>query len=245
MGLVLLIGAGLLMNSLVRLHRVDPGFAPEGLQVLSLRLGGDDLEPRREAASGPHAGLLRAVTSVPGVREASLTTGAPFTSRGWTAYVQPDGVEFSEQDLMSARIGLHQVSAGHLTNLEARLVSGRKIEQIDNAGSEPVVVISETLEKQYWPSGDAIGSLLVVGGDGTFSDRRVVGVVAAPRYSGPGSFEEQDIYLPYSQFVPAEIDLMLRLDHLDATTTGALREAVHEADPGASIRAFGSVDEAM
>jgi len=108
-----------------------------------------------------------------------------------------------------------------------------------------VVVISETLEKQYWPSGDAIGSLLVVGGDGTFSDRRVVGVVAAPRYSGPGSFEEQRIYLPYSQFVPAEIDLMLRLDHLDATTTGALREAVHEADPGASIRAFGSVDEAM
>ena len=184
MGLVLLIGAGLLMNSLVRLHRVDPGFAPEGLQVLSLRLGGDDLEPRREAASGPHAGLLRAVTSVPGVREASLATGAPFTSRGWAAYVQPDGVEFSEQDLMSARIGLHQVNAGHLTNLGARLVSGRKIEQIDNAGSEPVVVISETLEKQYWPSGDAIGSLLVVGGDGTFSDRRVVGVVASWRRRG-------------------------------------------------------------
>ena len=48
-----------------------------------------------------------------------------------------------------------------------------------------------------------------------------------------------NIYLPYSQFVPAEIDLMLRLDHLDARTTAALREAVHEADPGASIRAFG------
>lgn len=244
LGLILLIGSGLLINSLVHLHRVDVGFDTGGLYVLSVRLESDE-------AGGPgasthvHDALLAAVADVPGVTDASVTTGAPFTSGGWTVYVQPEGRDLPEEELMSAHIGLHQVSGGHLSMLGVTMVAGREILATDGPGGEPVVVISEGLARRYWPDGDAVGARLVVGGDGTFTKRTVVGVAASVLYAGPASGDEQHVYLPYRQFAPGAVDLMIRVQRMNAEIVSSLRSAVHQAAPGASIRRFEAVDAAM
>ena len=243
LGLVLLVGAGLLINSLVRLHRVDPGLRADGLHVLSVTTGDPDVagpgaDPTEQTA------MLEAVAAVPGVREVSLTSGAPFVGGGWSVYVQPEGSDIPDEELWATRIGLHQVSANHMSNMGIRILSGREIVASDLRGGDPVVLISKRLADTYWGGRDPVGSRLVVGGDGTFALRTIVGVVEAPRYGGPASADEQHLYLPYTDFPPAHFDLALRTDALDPALVDALRRAVYGVDPGASIQGLVSMKEA-
>jgi predicted lysophospholipase L1 biosynthesis ABC-type transport system permease subunit len=90
-----------------------------------------------------------------------------------------------------------------------------------------------------------VGARLVVGGDGTFTKRTVVGVAASVLYAGPASGDEQHVYLPYRQFAPGAVDLMIRVQRMNAEIVSSLRSAVHQAAPGASIRRFEAVDAAM
>ena len=243
MGLMLVVDAALLMRSLANLRGVDVGFDTRSLYDLTLRLDDPQEEGGPETNSSTHDALLPALGAVPGIHYVSLTTGAPFTSGGWTVYVEPEGIEMTDEDLQSARIGLHQVSGGHLSSMGVSILSGREILDTDGAGGDPVVVISSTLAEAYWPSGNALGQRLVVGGDATFTPRTVVGVVEAPRYAGPGLDPGQHIYLPYRQFIPGSVDLMFRAGNVDAATIAAVRASVHRVAPDASVRRLSSVDD--
>ena len=240
MGLVLMTSAGLLMRSLVGLQSVDPGLDADGLTVASLRLQG---------VGGPDSDLtlfdqlLAGARRLPGVDQVSITSGAPYTGGGWTTYVAPEGVELAEDVLRSARIGLHQVSPGHLAHVGLDLVSGRGFQPRDVRGAGDVVVISESVARKYLGEASPLGRRLMLGGDGTFAQRTVVGVVRDPLYAGPTGEPEEHIWVPVSQFPPESIDLILTTS--DPTgLNGPLREMLGRVDPSIAIRSMESMSTA-
>ncbi|WP_405285327.1 ADOP family duplicated permease [Gaopeijia maritima] len=240
MGLALAIGAGLLTRSLVRMHAVEQGFDARGLAVATLRLdgiGGPDFDPSlltrlRDGAAG-----------IAGVTHASLTSGSPYMPGGMRGYAEPEGASLPPDQLDPSAIEFHRSSPGHLEGVGLRLREGRFLSDADRSEAPAVAVISESVAAALWPDRSALGERLILGGDGTFTPREVVGVVANPRYRGPALEPEQHIWVPWSQVPLAPLDLVIRT--ADGATPAAELSALLDSFGGAAtLRSLRSVPEA-
>jgi putative ABC transport system permease protein len=153
---VLLVGGGLLARSLQRVMSVDTGFRTEGLIAAYLPL---PMERNPDAAGVTRYvdRILEEVRSIPGVREAAVTTGLPL--RGWG-----DGMPFRLADKPGERAGtgFKIVTPGYFHALGLPLRAGRYLDQRDTAGSPPVVVVNDSFVKRYYPNGDALGKRILV-----------------------------------------------------------------------------------
>lgn len=240
MGLALAIGAGLLTRSLLRMHAVEPGFESKGLAVATLRLqgiGGPTFDPSlldrlRDGAAG-----------IPGVTQASFTSGAPYTPGGMRGYAEPEGANLPPDQLDPSAIEFHRSSPGHLADLGLRLRAGRLLSEADRDGAPPVVVISESVASALWPGRSALGERLIMGGDGSFTPRQVVGIVANPRFRGPALEPEQHIWVPYTQAPLAPLDLVIRTAD-GATPAAELAELFDSFGGVVTMRLLHSVPEA-
>ena len=177
--LMLLVGAGLLVRSFVRLQNVSPGFNPEG--VISLRLGGTgrQLQNRDEflAYFRPFGDALAAV---PGVTMRGAVSSLPFTSSvGWGSinvegWTPPPGQEL--------QVDQRGVSVDYFRTMRIPLIQGRFFEDLDMPGNaEQVAIIDETFARRFWPNGDALGKHL------WFDPKRrirIVGVVGSVKQYG-------------------------------------------------------------
>jgi predicted permease len=248
LALILVIGAGLLMQSFVRLARVDLGFDADGLVRMQVDLGGvldESDEAQRERATF-FGELRRHLADIPGVRAAHLTTGAPFSPGGWYSSVAVIGRAEGEIGGPSSEdsASRHQISGGHLGALGLRVLEGREISDEDVADSLPVVVVNETLARRYWPDGDALGAQVTIGGDSAFIPRTVVGVVSDALYHELDSEPSMHVYLPFQQFPAFAMDVMVHVDgQPTAAIAGAMREAVWSLRPELPIRDVSSVRE--
>jgi predicted permease len=231
---ILVCSAVVLGRSLYTFSGTDVGFDPRHLTVMSLRMT-DEAEPRGPLDTRPVSRVLERVSTLPGLVSASVTTGAPFTPGGWETYIVPDsGEPLSDEDRARMRVGLHQSSAGHLTTLGADIVAGRDIATTDVVGAEPVVVVSQALASRFWPDGDALGAHLVVGGDGTFTQRRIAGIVDPPRHASRREDAGWHVYIPLEQFPPAsDVDVIVRSAGSDVGS--ALRAVVSTEAPQATV----------
>lgn len=240
MGLALVIGAGLLTRSLVRMHAVEAGFDARGLAVATLRLdgiGGPDFDP-----TILHR-LRDGAAALTGVTEASFTSGSPYMPGGMRGYAEPEGTSLPADRLDPSAIEFHRSSPRHLENLGLRLREGRFLSDADRSEAPAVVVISESVAAALWPGRSALGERLILGGDGTFTPREVVGVVANPRYRGPALEPEQHIWMPYTQVPLAPLDLVIRT--ADGAAPAAELAALFDSFGGAAtMRSLRSVPEA-
>ena len=173
LSLVLLIGAGLMVRSLWKLQAVDPGFDEHNVLTMSLQVPRHQfVSPRQEAQYFDE--VLKRVRALPGVESAGAIDNLPLTG-GSNQPVAVEGrplVPMSEQPEVSVRV----VSAGYTKAMHIPLLEGRDIADSDAADSTAVVVISQSMAKQFWPSQSAIGRHLKLS---FFPDRErvVVGVV--------------------------------------------------------------------
>jgi predicted permease len=245
--LMLVIAAGLLLHSFVRLARVDVGFDDADLIRMQINLGGaldgsDEMQQERIAFFDE---LRRRVAGIPGVRTAHLTTGAPFSAGGWYSSVGVVGRGEGEAGGAGAEESVyrHQISGGHLSALGLRIVQGREIGDEDRAVSRPVVVINESLARRYWPDGDALGAQVTIGGDGTFTPRTVVGIVSDARYHELEDAPGLHVYMPFEQFPAFAMDVMARFDGNPAAIAESMREAVWSLRGDLAIRDISTMRE--
>ncbi len=199
LALVLLTAAGLMIGSLARLWRVDPGFQPDHVAAMPV-----ELSPTRYAGEVAERQfqdrLLAAVRALPGVSHASLVTMLPFTfDKNASDYgidgqpPQPSGQEF---------IASYQfVSTDYFTTLGIPLATGRAFGDADGPNGPPVVVVNESLVRRHWPGNtEAIGRRLVVGtGEQGQRTATIVGVVPDVRMDGFDAPFEPMIYQPLAQ----------------------------------------------
>ena len=200
LALMLLIGAGLLITSFWRLHRVDPGFQPEGLLTMALA-------PPATAYQNPeqittlYDRLLEKIQSLPGVQSVAATGPLVLTGNNDTMMQ----IEDRPFDLTGKNLSTNWtvVSPAYFHTMGVRLLRGRLFNEGDREGAQPVTVISDMIARVHWPNQDPIGKrvrlLDAPPQRATVRYMTVVGVVSDVKNQGVTSESRQEMYVPLRQ----------------------------------------------
>jgi len=195
LALVLLIGAGLFVRSLARLHRVDPGFDPA--RVLTLGISLTEAAYHGDAQRDQFvASALDRLRALPGVRGAAMADVLPLGGgSSWDFWVEAR--EWKSPNSWGT-LELRRVSPGYFETLDVALRCGRTFTAGDRHGSQSVAIINETLARQFFPGEDPMGARVGTG-DGISSPHIVVGIVRDERVFGMTEKPAPVVYVPLAQ----------------------------------------------
>ncbi len=242
--LVLLIGAGLLINSFLRLRNVDPGFNPENLLTMKIVL--PDLKYELQAQrSAFYTELTQRLQSIPGVRSAAVTTNLPLYRQGNSISITIEGRPEPPpgQELI---VVTRMISPEYFDTMSIPLLKGRQLTDQDTDNSPNVVVISETMARRFWPGDDAVGKRIAIGRIRSPEDWiQVIGVVKDVRQFELNADPKPQMYLTYRQFGFFDArDLVVKTDVDPASMASTVRKAVWEIDkdqPVSNIRTMETI----
>jgi len=245
LAVVLLAGAGLLIRSFQLLRRVDTGFNTGNALTMKMVLPMPKYA-KPEARRAFYDEVLQRVEQLPGIESAGVITFLPLSFNGMNFSFSVEGQ--TQPSDMKLPFALYRVvSPDYFGAMGIPLLRGRFFEANDNAGSQPVVLISQRLAEQYWPSQDPTGKRLKIGPiDSPNAWLTVVGVVSDVRQTGLYGDPRMDLYVPYAQerrgFVTPR-DLVLRTKGDPASVAAAVRQAVWAVDKDQPISNVQTMDE--
>ncbi len=230
LALVLLIGAGLLMESFQRLVAVNPGFTPEDVVTMKISLPTSRYRTAQQRGEF-FSEILRHVESLPGVRSAGLSDSLPLTP--YATFMAPTHLlpRGTESHLRMIQIRANTVSPGYFYTLGIPVLKGRTFTNHDNAQSESVIVVNEALARRLWPGDNPVGKSFKP----FFSLFTVVGVVGNVRHQGLGRKVDYEIYTPYLQGNATFMQLAVRTAGEEAGIASAIGKQVRSVDPDQPI----------
>ena len=251
LALVLLVGAGLLIQTFQKLRQQYSGLQPEN--VLTLRT----VLPRNKYPEQPQRAafykqVLERVRSLPGVVSAGYATTIPLAWKGGTSGFYPEGrtVAQAKADGLSYDANHRQVSADYLKTMGISVMRGRPFNEGDNEQAISVAIINERMARQYWPNEEAIGKRFKLGDpDGNRPWMTVVGIAGDVRQMGVDEPVKAEMYLPYQQiredqwFAPR--DLVIRTAFAPLSIVGATRAVIQQVDPDQPISNIRTMDEVL
>lgn len=233
----LVVGAVVLGKGMSRLMAVDPGFRVEGLMTANIQVAGPDFA--EDSTTWQYWARVReAVLALPGVAGASLVSQLPLGGGFDTWGVRAESrAEADPNDAVSA--DRYAVMPGYFETMGIPLVAGRMLGPADRAGSEPVVVVSETLVRAYFRGESPLGQRIRIGGGDRQVWRTVVGVVGDVRHHGLDQPGTPQVYLPTDQFTFADgtMDVVVRTAGNPAALVTPVREAIRSLHPDPTINA--------
>ena len=241
---MLLVGAGLMIRTIIRLQGLDPGFRPE--QVLTLktplpRQKYGDL-PRRAAF---YRQVLERAGALPGVEGAAYSTSVPLDWRGGTNGFWPEG-----QPPMPGRDANHrQISPDYFRVLGIPLKRGRSFDEHDGPESLPVAIVNETMAAKFWPGEDALGQRFKLGRPESDAPwLTIVGIVGDTRQMGLDVPVKAEMYFPYgqmNQFWAAPSTIALRTAGDPANVAAAVRREVWAVDRDQPVSDIRTMEEIL
>jgi putative ABC transport system permease protein len=242
LALILLVSAGLLLQTLRNLRAIDAGFKPANILTLTTRLPGTKYSDHARRVAYFDA-VLNRVRALPGVEGAGFTSNLPFTTIGNTNGFLVEGVQFppgNEPDAL-----YREVTADFLETMHIRLLEGRFFGNEDRADSLPVVIINETFKRQFWPSESALGKRIQTSGGNT-PWQTIVGVVRDVRERGLELDMKPAVYLPFVQVpfgwnIPSQLAVRTAMDPL--AIAKAAREAIWAVDRDQPISDAGTMED--
>jgi putative ABC transport system permease protein len=231
LSLTLLVGAGLLIRSVVKLQGVSPGFDPAG--VLTFNLALPPVKYPSDTAQILFADqVVQRLHAVPGVRAAGTTSVLPFGG-GWSTssltvegLVVPKGQNGPWGDI---RI----ISPRFFESMRIPIKRGRAFTDQDRAGAPAVVIIDEVFAKKYFANVDPIGKRLTFGASPASRDSTwmtIVGVVGHAAHEGLDAEARVQYYLPFAQNGGRGMQVAMRVDGNPLAVLPAARDAVHAID---------------
>ena len=238
LSVVLLIGAGLMLRSLVRLTTVDPGFDADGQLTFSVVM-----MPRKYPDESSMLSLSERLSSqlasLPGVQHAGFTTHLPLSGQNLENGFEVDGYVPANAD-DNPVAGMRGVSEHYFAALGVRLKAGRVFTTIDRSNSQPVAIVNEAFARRYFGGSNPIGRRLREGGYPNW--RVVVGVISDVKHSGPAAEARPEVSLPYSQltfgFLNAwarGIYVVVRGDTPTSALVTPVRGVIQSLDPDMSM----------
>jgi putative ABC transport system permease protein len=251
LALVLLVGAGLLIQTFLKLRDQYSGLRPEN--VLTLRT----VLPRNKYPEQAQRVLfynqvLERVKSMPGVVSAGYATSIPLAWKGGTSGFFPEGrtVERASAEGLSYDANHRQVSADYLKTMGVPLLRGRPLSDADDDRAVNVAIVNETMARQYWPGEDAIGKRFKLGDpQDDIPWITIVGVAGDVRQMGVDEPVKAEMYLPYKQikdfpfYSPRDLVIRTTVDPL--TIVAAARNEIHQVDPAQPISNVRTMDEVL
>lgn len=238
---LVLIGAGLLIRSFVRLRSVDTGFQPSGVLTLRVPLsGGRNNAAERRVAFFQQ--VVDRVAALPGVRAVGAVNGLPLTGLGVGSTFAVGGrpAPAAEQRPMGI---LRSVTPGYFRAMGIPLVAGRGFADSDTKPAAPAIVVNQTLARRFWRRDNPLGGRLVVDTDGRTAE--IVGVVGDAK---PDRIEGEDwptIYNPYAQEPVPTLTLVIRTGGAPMALASAVERAVHQLDPDQPLADVRPMDAVM
>ena len=235
--MVLLVGAGLLIKSFIKVLEIDPGFRTESAVAMEISLS--DEQPQRRASFYQQA--LEHLAALPGVTAVGGVNGLPMVGGG------NDGQFLIDNNPALKGYGEFRVaSPGYFNAMGMRLLRGRLFDQSDGPETPQVALISESLARQYWPHEDPLGKGIQYGNmDGDTHLLRVVGVVSDVREFGLEAKAQPTVYVHYLQRPGQAWDfaIVARTQGDVKTLIPAMRSAVQSLnrDVPANFRTLGQI----
>ena len=229
LSLMLLIGAGLLIRSFVRLQSVPPGFTTDHVLTMEVAATGRNYQGNKndKAIVNFYKEIESRVARLPGVVAEGVVSGLPLTGEvGWgqinvEGYAPPPGQEL-QADIRTA-------STDYFRTMEIPLRKGRFFSEDDNADKPQVVIIDEKFAQRFWPDSDPIGKHL------WFRDPKkpitIVGVVGVVKQYGLESDGKIATYFPQQQFADRGMFLAVRTSSEATGLSSAVVSQIHAVDP--------------
>jgi predicted permease len=223
---VLLVSAGLLLRSFVKVLDVDLGFQPD--RAASIKVEYDDSAPSEEASQVKRGEIfqqiLARVSALPGVEAAGMADYLPLgPNREWDTPV-PQGKTFAPGELPDPLV--YVITPGFIRAMGIRL-RGRDFTWADGPHSERVVLINASAARVYWPGEDAVGKILMRGTE----EDHVVGVVDDVHEETVEGGTGSQIYYPAMQQGPSSAQLVVRTSLPPATLAASVLYALRELNP--------------
>jgi predicted permease len=241
---VLLAATGLMIRTLVNLRAIDVGFRTERLLTMRTTL------PRPKYADPLkrlvfYERVIAGVKALPGVQHAAFASNPPFTAQGNTTWFKIDGVPMTADLPFDAmfRAG----TTDYLSTLGVNLIAGRLIDDRDGAGTNRVVVINETMARQYFPGESSLGRRVQFS-QSSNPFHTVVGVVRDVRERGYELALKPGVYLSIAQapeiWAVPEF-LVVRVSGRPETLAESIRHVIAGVDPAQPISAVRTMDDIM
>lgn len=249
LSIVLLVGAGLLIQTLFQLFRQYSVLEPEKILTMRTILPFEKYkEPQRR--DNYYQQVLQRVEHLPGVVAAGYSTSIPLAWKGGTSGFYPEGLATPIPG-MAYDANHREVSANYLKTMNIPLRQGRYFESSDNAQSLPVAIINETMARQYWPGENALGRRFKVGDPEEPGKqwKEIVGIVADIRQMEIDEPVKAEMYIPYQQITdwPGYIprDLAIRTSGDTSSLAGAVRQIIREVDPDQPVSNVATMAEVL
>ncbi len=229
---VLLIGAGLLLRSFLRVLDVDLGFEPS--RAAAIKVEYDDGNPARRGAILQE--ILRRVSAIPGIEAAGISDNLPLDmNRSWG--LSAKGRDYRQGDLPGAFV--YMITPGYLNAMGMHLVEGRDIGWQDGPDSERVAIINQRAARQLWPGEDPVGRIGLVNG----TDTRIVGVISEVRESNVESESGWQMYLPAAQQGPVGAELVVRTKLPSDVLASSVMSTLRSINPGQPATEFRTIQQ--
>jgi predicted permease len=244
LALPLLVAAGLLVNSFMRLQQVKPGFDPDQLLTIRLPLPAQKYSEEKQAINF-HQEMLRRVRALPGVKSASITSDLPLEGGHTNDFIleirpTPPGQSAEVAEFTSA-------SPEYFRTVGIPLLKGRYLSEQDAEEAPLVAVISETMARRYFPGEDPVGMRLKTGGCTDCDWTTIVGVVGDVKNGGLGSETAPAMYCPFTQqtFTLDRMVLVLRTEVDPSGVVAAVRREVNGIDPDLALADVKTMEQLM
>jgi predicted permease len=226
LSLVMLIGAGLMIKSFLRLQQMNLGFNTDHVLAVDLSLSSSRYPEDRQQVAFFHEALER-LRSLPGIQSAGATTGLPLTLNLNGSDFRIEGhpePEAGKEMIINTR----SVSPGYFTTLGISLIKGRDFSDRDKSDAPAAAIINNDLARVYFPGEDPVGKRI------TFDDGQswmsIVGIIGDVRQLGLDSNAKPEVYFPYSQVAAASMSVVVRTASNPLNLAAAMKSQIQEID---------------
>jgi putative ABC transport system permease protein len=240
---VLMVSAGLLIQSLWRLQNVNSGLQPEN--VLTFNLGLPEVEYNTTKQGQFFADLKTRLETAPGVQSASSVYPLPLSEERFSISFQIEGREVPEKDEPSG--DFFTTGVGYFRTMGIPILKGRDFDHNDRHGSKPVIIITDTFAREYFPNEDPIGKRIQPGistiEDEDSSMREIVGVVGDVRNRGLNTEPRVAYYVPHTQVPLSQMVVVVKTDKDPRSLVSAATKDVAAMDPDLPLFAVKTMEE--
>jgi putative ABC transport system permease protein len=239
--LVLLIGAGLMTRSFVRLINVKLGFNPKNVLTMRVEL------PRSRYQNGEQRTrffeqLLERAKTIPGIQSAGAISQLPLSGYSMMGRFAIEGQPKPEPGKGKPMpIGI--VTPAYFQTMQIPLVHGRFFDVRDVDKMPEVAIVNEAMARKFWPGENPIGKKIAAGCDEQALCRTVVGVVGDIRHEGLADEAQPEIYMPHQQFRLPNLSLVLRTTGNPLAVVPAVRDQVRALDKDQPVALVQSLDD--
>ncbi len=239
LALVLLTGAGLMIQSFMRLEQVNPGFQPDYVSTLQISVPEVKYSTEQQQAAFFQQ-VLRRVETVPGVEAVGTTTALPLTGANENYGIEIEGHPL-DPSLEAVGADYRAVSAGYFHTLRIPLIRGRRLTERDTKDAAPVILINQTFAHLYFANENPLGKRVRIGHGR--SRPEIVGVVEDVRHLGLDAEIHPEIYEPFLQVPWSSMTLVVRTSLNPTTLAAVIQREVLSLDKDQPVSQVMTMDQ--